>query len=340
MKMVFAASRPKLMSVAVAIIGLLGTMWTPMTSNASIPTPSSVLTYGPSAGCQRPSTQGSRTMTIIIGGHRRLVIVHVPTNWSSFSAIPLILNLHGSGNTAASEELLTGMDAIADEGGFIVAYPKALVRYGSGYVWNVPGVSLVAGGPVPTNDVNDVAFITTLVKVLEQDYCVNTRRVYAMGFSRGARMSSQLACDDSAVFAAVAAVSGLRRPLPCPTSRSVPLIALHGTADQTNPYGGSKLAMWTYSVPSAAQRWGSQDGCRISEHSRSTGYTLTRYSQCSSGAIVELYSLIGGGHDWPPGLIGPPPLAASMGLPTVAVNVDTLIWDFFKKFEMAKSSPA
>ena len=103
---------------------------------------------------------------------------------------------------------------------------------------------------------DDVTFLTDLVGVLEHRYCIDSTQVYATGFSGGARMASQLACDASNVFAAVAPVSGLRRPTPCPASRPVPVIAFHGTADPVDPYNGNGQAYWTYSVPQAARRSG------------------------------------------------------------------------------------
>jgi poly(3-hydroxybutyrate) depolymerase len=60
---------------------------------------------------------------------------------------------------------------------------------------------------------------------------------------------------------AVAPVAGLRRPTPCPTTRAVSVIAFHGTADQVDPYHGHGQAYWTYSVPTAASDWATQDRC-------------------------------------------------------------------------------
>ena len=53
----------------------------------------------------------SATVTPTIGGHQRTVIVHVPTGYTAKSAVPLVLNMHGSGSTASQQELFTGMDA-------------------------------------------------------------------------------------------------------------------------------------------------------------------------------------------------------------------------------------
>jgi polyhydroxybutyrate depolymerase len=80
-----------------------------------------------------------------------MVVVHVPAGYSGRQALPLVLNLHGSGSTASAQELFTGMDATADANGFVVAYPQAALPDGSGFAWNVPGQPLVGGRQVPNS---------------------------------------------------------------------------------------------------------------------------------------------------------------------------------------------
>jgi polyhydroxybutyrate depolymerase len=116
-----------------------------------------------------------------VGGHRRTVIVHVPTGYNGSEQVPLLLSMHGSGSTASDHELFTGTDATSDADGFIVAYPQGSIPEGSGFDWNVPGVPLVGGKPVPKSAPDDVTFLTELVKIMEQRYCVDPARVYATG---------------------------------------------------------------------------------------------------------------------------------------------------------------
>jgi polyhydroxybutyrate depolymerase len=281
--------------------------------------------------CSGSASSGSSTLMLKIAGHTRTVIVHIPSGYNGSSKVPLVLNMHGSGSTAAEQELFTGMDATADANGFIVAYPQALIPDGSGFDWNVPGVPLIGGRQVPANAANDIAFLTQLVGVLEQRYCINPLRVYASGFSGGARTASQLACDSSGVFAAVAAVSGLRRPTPCPATRGVPIIAFHGTADPVDPYGGHGEPYWTYSVPTAAADWAAQDGCSKTptDSKPAAGVTLTAYSHCRPQGLVELYTISGEGHEWPGGPTLPSTLTAVLGPQSQAIDADNLMWAFF-----------
>ena len=288
------------------------------------------------SGCGRPASAGSMALSVNVGGQTRLVIVHVPTGYGDQSHAALVLNMHGSGATAADQEAFSGMDSTADADGFLVAYPQGLIPDGTGFDWNVPGVPLVGGRAVPSGAADDVSFLTQLVSALEARYCIDTAEVYATGFSGGARMASQLGCDASALFAAVAPVSGLRRPSPCPTTRSVPVIAFHGTSDPVDPYAGNGEAYWTYSVLQAAQDWGEQDQCAATPTTTDgQRYTLTAYSGCAGGAGVELYSVTGEGHEWP----GGPPVAAALsavlGPQSNAVDADDLMWSFFAAHPLA-----
>jgi len=264
--------------------------------------------------------------TISVGG--RPVIVHVPAN--AATPRPLVLNLHGSGSDGAQQELFSGMDATADADGFVVAYPQGALALDGGYAWNVPGVPLASGKAVPKSAPSDVAYLASLVKTLESRYCIDKTRVYATGFSGGARMSSQVACDLPKTFAAVAPVSGLRFPSPCPGKRDVPVLAFHGTADRVDPFGGHGLAYWTYSVPTAAARWAAHEGCTGTPIAMSNpGFAVTTFTGCRQGSAVELYAIGGEGHEWPGGPAMPKRITKLLGPQSGAVNADALIWQFF-----------
>ncbi len=246
--------------------------------------------------------------------------------------MPLVLNLHGSGSTAKGQEAFSGMDATSDQFGFIVAYPQALIEDGTGFDWNIPGVPLFDGSYPPAGSADDVAFLTDLVGQLASRYCIDTSRVYATGMSGGGRMSSQLACDAPSTFAAVAPVAGLRMASPCPSSRPVAVVAFHGTADPVDPYDGHGQASWTYSVPVAARLWATFDHCRPTPKVTSRrGYTLTDYSGCAGGVSVELYSLIGEGHEWPGGPREPVSITSLLGPQSQAVEANAAMWAFFEE---------
>jgi polyhydroxybutyrate depolymerase len=283
------------------------------------------------SGCGHHEASGSLQDNLTVSGHRRTVIAHIPAGYTGKSKLALVLNLHGSESTASAEEEFSGTDATADADHFIVAYPQALIADGRGYDWNIPGEPMVNGKFPPASAPSDVTFLTTLVRDLAGRYCIDLSRVYATGVSGGGRMASQLACDASSVFAAIAPVAGLRYPSPCPASRPVPVIAFHGTADLIDPFDGGGLGYWTYSVPTAAHLWASHDHCAASPQSTSgRGYRLTRYTGCSGGAEVELYAITGEGHEWPGGPAMPSAITSVLGPQSDAVDANALMWAFFR----------
>jgi polyhydroxybutyrate depolymerase len=312
-----------------AIVALVAFSAVPF--SATSPTPSSAAT---STGCAVVSP-GSTTLSLKVGGFTRTVIMHVPKNSNGTTPLALVLNLHGSGSTAASQVKFTKMNLTANEDEFIVAYPQALIPEGAGFDWNIPGQPLVGGRSIPAKSANDLTFLTSLVAIIESKYCVNPKEIYATGFSGGARMTSQLACDDSGLFAAVAPVSGLRRPKPCATTRAVPVISFHGSADHVDPFNGNGQEYWTYSVTTAAKDWSTQDHCASVAHSAPVnGVKVTTYSTCSNGAEVELYEIVGEGHEWPGGPTLPSTLTSLLGPQSSLVNANNLMWSFFTAHQL------
>jgi len=295
------------------------------------------LTATSGSGCGQAAAPGSTVYHLLSGSHLRLVIVHVPANYTGKTPVPLVLNLHGSESTARAQEVFSGMDATSDADGFIVAYPQALIPAAGGYDWNIPGVPLLGGQYPPASAANDITFLTGLVHALAARYCVDSSRVYATGMSGGARMTSQLACDASQTFAAVAPVAGLRLPSPCPAARPVPVIAFHGIADPVDPFNGHGQPYWTYSVPQAASRWAARDGCPGARTVAGKGYTLTDYAGCQAGTAVELYALAGEGHEWPGGPPMPAAITRALGPQSDAVDANTTMWAFFQAHPMPAS---
>jgi len=314
--------------VAVGLI-LLGAGAMGVTGGPGLARASAASSTSPGCGTSSP---GTTTLTLSVNGFSRIVFVHIPFDSTNATPLALVLNLHGSGATASDQAEFSEMDLASDTDHFIVAYPQGLIADGSGFDWNVPGVTLTGGRTVPAGAASDVSFLTKLVGILEGKYCVNKKEVYATGFSGGARMVSQLACDDSKIFAAVAPVSGLRRPTPCPTSRAVPIIAFHGSDDHVDPFAGHGEAYWTYSVSTAAKDWAKQDKCSTkgATSTPESSVKLTSYGHCKGGAAVVLYEVLGEGHEWPGGPTLPASLVSELGPQSNAINANAVMWAFFE----------
>jgi polyhydroxybutyrate depolymerase len=304
---------------------------------ASATTVAATPTTLPSSACSGQASPGNIDIDVASGGIERTVLLHLPTGYGDRDPAALVLNLHGSGSTAAAQMAFSGMNRVADADGFVVAYPQGSITSGSGYDWNVPGQPLFGGGSAPAGAPNDIAFLSTTISTLEAHLCIDPARIYATGFSGGARMVSQLGCDLSTTIAAIAPVSGLRLPSPCAGTRAVPVVSFHGTADPVDPYNGNGQAYWTYSVPDAAARWATHDGCAASpEHTEPvTGAALTEYTACREGAIVDLYTISGEGHEWPGGPTLPAADTAVLGPQSNVLSASATMWRFFTAHPLA-----
>jgi polyhydroxybutyrate depolymerase len=117
-----------------------------------------------------------------------------------------------------------------------------------------------------------VAFIRTLLDQLEQDYRVDSKRIYAGGFSKGAMMSYRLGAELSDRVAAIAVAAGaigakqadgsiLMIPQP---ARPLPVIAFHGKQDEVVPYKGGPgfEGVHFLSVTDSIGFWVKQAGCK------------------------------------------------------------------------------
>jgi polyhydroxybutyrate depolymerase len=267
---------------------------------------------GRTDGCGQPERPGTSTLTVTIGDRQRTALLHIPKGYAVGRRLPLVLNLHGTGSTAARQAAASAMDGTADRHTFLVAYPEGDRRVtGGGFAWNIPGTPTWSA-----RSADDVEFLARVVAEVGQRYCVDPARVYATGFSGGARLVSQLACEPDQPYAAVAAVAGLRAPSPCPTP-AIAMLGIHGTADAQNPYGGHGQPYWTYSVPEAARRWAVHNGCAKvpATDTPYPGVTVTAYHTCHAGTAIELYALGGRTHQWP----GPKP---------GGFDCDEVIWRF------------
>lgn len=243
-------------------------------------------------------TPGDHVVPIDTPDGVRRVRLHVPAN--AYRPRPLVIALHGAGETGADFARDTGFSRLADREHFLVAYPSAS---GPHAFWNMSGV--VPGAP------DDVEEIETSVDQLERVACIDHARVFVTGVSNGGGMAARLACEASERLAGVAAVAGGYSALPpCKPERPLPVLEIHGTGDQVVPYGG-KPPDYRGSVARWLAMWRRIDGCqgRGDRMVPSTGVTEIAWRTCAAGTRVEHVRLDGAAHGWPGGPRTKPPPA-------------------------------
>src|SRR5262245_38962243 len=123
---------------------------TPTTTTTSTTTPSTTTSTTTTTWPQGTTTG----ITIQSGGLTRSYNVRIPPAYDGTVAVPLVLDLHGSGSSAQLQEAVSGFRALADANGFIVAYPN-----GEFQQWNAG----VCCDPAASAGVDDVAFACDVV---------------------------------------------------------------------------------------------------------------------------------------------------------------------------------
>ncbi len=248
-----------------------------------------------------PSTQALKPGELAFGGLTRHYLWFQPQGDGPF---PLVLALHGRYGDGAGQEKMTGLSRVAEKEGFIVVFPDGYQRS-----WN----DARQVGPAAEKGLDDTAFLVALADDFIAHHRADPRRVYAAGLSNGAMMSLTLACRAAARFAGVFAVAGQWPSREaCQPAEPISVALVLGDHDPLVPYAGGEVAKDRGAVLSGEQTlalFAHLDGCAEGPERSAlkdllndgTTTTVERFSGCSGGAEVRLYTVVGGGHTWPGG---------------------------------------
>lgn len=273
-------------------------------------------------GCDKapPFPAGaSRNMSLTVEGLQRSYRMHLPVGYRSSHQYPLVLSFHGHGGAAMQMESYTGLSKLANQQGFVVAYPQGTVGPDKLTGWSSGGV----GKP----HVNDVLFASDVISDIQAKLCINPQRIFASGFSNGGGMTGLLACRLANRIAAFASVSGsYYAPAGgCHPTRPASILEIHGTSDTVVPYDGNS-ALGLIGSEAWTHAWAVRDGCNLNPMSKNLGQDLTSstWIGCQDGVTVVHFRIIDGTHVWP----GSTTLQhAQMG--DTDLEADALIWGFF-----------
>ncbi|MCW3126212.1 MAG: C-terminal target protein [Bacteroidetes bacterium] len=273
--------------------------------------------------------------SFVVDGVYRNYIYHLPTGYNASNSYPLVLNLHGYTSNASQQLLYTQMNTSADANGYIVVYPNGIANYWNS--WGPPGGSFGA---------NDVKFLTELIDTVSAHYHVNPKRVYSCGMSNGGYMSYSLACAIADRLAAIASVSGTMSTYTystCNPARKIPVMHVHGTADNTVPYATG--ATGSIGVEQTITFWRDTDACQnisdtVNLPNLATGDSCTvqtiHYQHCANGNDILFYKIANGGHTWPGGFVDIP----AFGNTDRDITATNEIWNFFNRYTLDGPIPA
>jgi polyhydroxybutyrate depolymerase len=300
------------------------------------PAPSPAFDGGSDAGAAfacagKTGKAGDSTITLTFGGLLRSSMLHVPSSYDPAHGAMLVMNFHGFSSADWQEALLTHMSTTADQRGFIVAYPEGVATS-----WNAGDCC----GTAWTNSVDDIGFVNALLDKIENEYCIDPKRVFATGMSNGGFLTHRIGCALASRFAAIAPVAGVLGipEAQCKPGRPVPILDFHGTSDPLVPYdGGTPLdpqlgvGLVFRSVAETMQFWRTNNGCtnQTSVFYQHGDATCQEWNECQSGAETALCTIDGGGHTWPGGL--PVPV---LGKTSTDIDATNAMIDFFDAHPM------
>ena len=273
------------------------------------------------------TTQASFTSdvsrSLIDQGISRTYYLHTPASASSTHPLPLLVALHGSGMQGKEMADKTALNKLADQAGFVVVYPDGLKQK-----WNVSGKS----------SEDNVAFVHTLIKQVQQIRSINSQQIYIVGLSNGGILAQKLACEDPNGIAAIATVAA---SLPnqfathCQTQQPVSLLMVNGTADSIVPWQGGAAPdihigrdLSIPSILTVLNFWQRHNACS-SPPQREQPSKLVEVTDyfCQAGTEVKLVALEGAGHIWARGGYG----QSAFGDTTVRV------WQFLQQHTLTSS---
>lgn len=298
-------------------------------------------TTPPVAGLLCRSTEiadGAAKATFSVPGwDDRAYDIQLPSSHKCGQPIAVAFVFHGGGGNRAIAKTTTCpngdtnsvncIDQVALAAGMAVVFADGTKVPGSDRLspggirtWNagggVNGYNCVSGNAC-NNGVDDMAYVRALVAAVGAQVTVDSKRVFATGFSNGAALSQRLACQASDLFAAVAPISGENQFAlvngGCTPQQRVAVLDIHGTADGCWPYnggtGGCVDAGLYVSVPATLADWAARNQCGAATETAlapvapadGTSVVRVSYATCATGGELQHLRIVGGGHYWPRG---------------------------------------
>jgi polyhydroxybutyrate depolymerase len=295
---------------------------------------------GPDGSCS--AAAGVQDFVVDAGGVERPVRVMVPSATTE-PRLPVVIDWHGLGGDGPSQAAYSAYEDLGEQEGFVVVHPTGLpLEPGAPNSWQLFDEPSAR---------DDLAFADALFERLEQDWCADPTRIYSTGFSNGGYFTSRLVCERADRIAAAVSVGGLYHSEGCSPARSVPFMAMHGTADPVVPYdgrdsilAGTDLAgpetteLLSRVIPDEFSLFAQGAGCTGEPERTTLSPEVVRhdYLDCENGVPMTFYELPGSGHTWPGSPYGDSAADASEYTDDIRATEDG--WEFLRRHQLAGES--
>ncbi len=284
------------------------------------------------------------------GSRTRRYRVHIPPQANKLGPLPLVMVLHGCRQDNEDIEHISNFNQVADESGFIVAYPF-VTSYRGMRITNCWGWWFDREIHRGAGEVED---LWQIIEEISTYHKIDKMRIHVTGLSSGAGMTVAMLVAHADKIASGAAVAGLpyterpeavrhlfnRRPRHKPihsivsamraelgdNPRTVPLKIVHSLNDQTVDIQSAK---------NLRDSWAQCFGIDLDRNSRveqgvteNTDWQRTLYLHNSDLSIIETLFINGPGHGWYGGRAG------EFSFPD-APDISRSIWNFFDTHRFA-----
>ncbi|MGS2737687.1 alpha/beta hydrolase family esterase [Sinomicrobium sp. M5D2P17] len=286
-----------------------------------------------------PNKKGS----FVIDNLKRTFIYHVPKYLKPNPK--LILVYHGTGMKTWMMQLFTGheFDRFSD------CSQDAIIVYPQGYETSWNDCRKIANTPPKKLNLDDVGFTEKIIGYFQNKYQIDSKEIYAVGFSNGGQFAMRLMNEKPGLFKGFAIMSAQLsyenetqcKKLPNPVS----LIVFNGMKDPIIPYNGGEVILkgksygHVYSAEQSVLHWLTASRCDTiptSTHdfkNKRDEVTAVQqfFSSIETGKKVSFVKMLNGGHQIPNKKF-------SMGIPSMGyvnkeVDAPRLIWDFFESLK-------
>ena len=269
------------------------------------------------AGCGRTPTLRNGSYTIQSSGQSRSFILRIPDGYSNTRPYRLIFAYHwrggtmndvASGGSSGTAWSYYGMQQQSNNSAILVA-PQ-----GNGNGWANPNGQ-------------DITFTDDMIRMIENDLCVDTTQLFAMGFSYGGGMSYAVACARATVFRAVVVYSGAQLSGCNGGTQPIGYFGIHGISDTVLNISSGRSLRDTFVR---------NNGCASQnppEPAPGSGRHITTAYSCRAGYPVR-WAAFDGGH-------GPAPVDGCSGCDDGARTwTKTEAWQFISSFGDTNPPPS
>ena len=233
----------------------------------------------------------------------RPVIIQTSVNIDSDVDYPIVFALHGKGGKNTS--WVNQLKSFTDSGEFVGIYPQGHLDS-----WNL--------GTEPSK-ADDVAFINSIIKELENYNNLNMNKIYAIGTSNGSGMVNKLGIHTSHFKAIAPVVSQLMESMPIKdNTKPLSIFQINGAKDSTIPIdGGIAFGHNFLDALKSAELWAINFECALPPQKKiMNDKTIYTFIGCNDNKEIKYIRVENGGHNLRP----------------TYPNMFSDIWNFFKRF--------